>query len=179
MDLIDGLPARCSHRSVRPGKSKGFQRDDGLQQMLGNFLPANMFQGGQQDMGALCNLQFNQPTKKGPLLLMDKPDEPDDTSQKSEKNEKGTTPPPASAEAKGVDKMAEEIQKQLETNKEEGKQTQASKQKNTKGKASKKKVGTTSSAEMSCKSKAFPGTGAAAPKHFEKATIYTCPNCGG
>ena len=133
MDLIDGLPARCSHRSVRPGKSKGFQRDDGLQQMLGIFLLVNMFQGGQQDMGALCNLQFNQPTKKGPLPLMDKPDEPDDTSQKSQKNEKGTTPPPASAEAKGVDKMAEEIQKQLETNKEEGKETQASKQQKQKG----------------------------------------------
>ena len=176
MDLIDGLPARCSHRSVRPGRSKGFQRDEGLQQMLGSFLLANMFQGGQQDMGALCNLQFNQPSKKRPLALMDKPDEPDDPSPKAQKDEKGTTTPPASAEVVGVDRMAEEIQKQLESNKEEGKSTQASKQKNKKGKAPKKTVGTTSSAGISCKSKAFPGTGAATPKHFEKATIYTCPN---
>lgn len=100
MDLIDGLPARCSHRSVRPGKSKGFQRDEGLQHMLANFLLANAFQGGQQEMGALCNLQFNQPSRKRPLALMNKPDEPVDAPPKtpespleSPKESKDTAPP--------------------------------------------------------------------------------------
>lgn len=179
MDLTDGLPARCTHRSVRPGKSKGFQRDEGIQQMLTNFLLSNMFQGGQHEMGALCNLQFNQPTKKRTLALMDKPEGDDDTTPpkatKIAENAE-TTPPPASAPAKGVDMMAEEIQKQLEANKAETKQTEATKPANQKGtnpKTSKKKE---TGAVSSSKSKAFPGTGATAPKHFEKATIYTCPN---
>lgn len=183
MDLTDGLPARCTHRSVRPGKSKGFQRDEGAQHMLANYLLANMFQGGQQEMGALCNLQFNQPNKKRALALMDRPDKPDegdeDTPPKppkncDEKKSDETTPPPVSAAAKGVDQMAEEIQKQLEANKGEKKETQATKPGNQKVNPPKttKKTGVAKAFSKA----AFPGTGAAAPKHFENATIYTCPN---
>ena len=125
MGLPDGVPARCTHRSVRPGKSTGFRRDEGIQQMLTNFLLANVLQGGQKEMGALCNLQFNQPTKKRPLPLMDKPGGADDTPPKTPKKSDDTPPLPASAAAKGVDKMAEEIQKQLEANKGESKKTEA------------------------------------------------------
>ena len=77
-------------------------------------------------------------------------------------------PPPVSAEAKDVDNMAKEIQEQLEANKEKNRPPQASKPANQKDKASKalhkKKAAGTHGAEISSKSKAFPGTGAAAPK---------------
>ena len=75
--------------------------------------------------------------------------------------------------------MAKEIQEQLEANKEKNRPPQASKPANQKDKASKaphkKKAAGTHGAEISSKSKAFPGTGAATPKKIEKATIYTCP----
>ena len=93
-----------------------------------------------------------------------------------EKKSDDTTPPPVSAAAKGVDKMAEEIQKQLEANKGENKETQATKPGNQKGKAPKATKKTGAAKTSSKDSKAFPGTRAAAPKHFENATIYTCPN---